>query len=297
MKRYKQLLIFVLLAFLFGMVACERVVEDDRANPFDMDTGEIQDSSSLSPSSLAGLHQNVFSTKCANPTCHDGSFEPDFRTIQSTYASLVYHPVIKNDDNNSFDFRVVPGDADASWLMRRVTVDDVLGKMPLYAPSLSDEEVENIRKWINNGAQDILGTSGTVPNLPPTFLGFAAYDQNLSRIDRNRIAGPASPFVLPMGTSMTLAIVISDDSTSTLNLKNQRVDFTFSKDDYSQATSLLLTYFSQGVVTATVDANNFLSDTTIYFRYYGEDEKGASLTMPEANSPYYFKDVLSFIIQ
>ncbi|MBK7268515.1 MAG: hypothetical protein IPI07_03030, partial [Flavobacteriales bacterium] len=29
--------------------------------------------------------------------CHDGTFEPEFRTIASAYNSLVYHPVIAND--------------------------------------------------------------------------------------------------------------------------------------------------------------------------------------------------------
>ena len=50
----------------------------------------------VDPNTIVGLHKNIFSVKCANPSCHDGTFEPDFRTIQSSYNSLVWNTVIKN---------------------------------------------------------------------------------------------------------------------------------------------------------------------------------------------------------
>ena len=34
------------------------------------------------PNSIQGLYKNIFQPKCANPGCHDGTFEPDFRSIE-----------------------------------------------------------------------------------------------------------------------------------------------------------------------------------------------------------------------
>jgi hypothetical protein len=63
----------------------EVIVEDP-----DTTTPQIPD-----PYSITGLHKNIFSAKCSMPGCHDGNFEPDFRTIQSSYSTLVYQTVNK----------------------------------------------------------------------------------------------------------------------------------------------------------------------------------------------------------
>lgn len=44
---------------------------------------------------IQGLHAGLFKPTCANSGCHDGNFEPDFRTVESSYYSLVQQPVIK----------------------------------------------------------------------------------------------------------------------------------------------------------------------------------------------------------
>ncbi len=83
--------------------------------------------------SFLGIHKYILSKKCAVPACHDGSFEPDYRTVQSAYNTLVYAGVVKNDSAKSFEYRVVPGDTAHSWLHERITTTDaVLGRMPLY---------------------------------------------------------------------------------------------------------------------------------------------------------------------
>ena len=119
----------------------------------------------LDPAGIAGLHQNVFQKTCANSGCHDGTFEPDFRTIESTYNTLVDQPVIKNDPQGSFNYRVVPGNAEASQLMARLTydIDGNSGVMPLVIEPDSDwavnkeTHIQNIRSWINDGAKDVFG--------------------------------------------------------------------------------------------------------------------------------------------
>ncbi|MGA0557629.1 DUF1553 domain-containing protein [Larkinella sp. VNQ87] len=48
---------------------------------------------------------------------------------------------------------IVPGDADASEFIRRLTLTDPDERMPLDAPPLKPEEIELLRKWIDQGAE------------------------------------------------------------------------------------------------------------------------------------------------
>lgn len=147
------------LSFLF-LISCDK---EQPTNPFTEvpdPNGETENPIELAPTSLAGLHQNIFKPTCANSGCHDGTFEPDFRTIEGTYNTLVNHPVIKNDSENTYTFRVVPGNVDASQLVARVTfdIDGNSGIMPLAIDPDSDYEekreeyVQNIKDWISAGA-------------------------------------------------------------------------------------------------------------------------------------------------
>lgn len=152
---------FLFIAFPLFFFACKK---DEPTNPFEEvsnPNGENEMPVELEATSLPGLHQNIFKPTCANSGCHDGTFEPDFRTLESTYNTLVNHPVIKNDPANSFEFRVVPGNIDASQLIARVTydIDDNSGIMPLALEPDSDynakreEYIQNIKDWIAAGAQ------------------------------------------------------------------------------------------------------------------------------------------------
>lgn len=48
---------------------------------------------------------------------------------------------------------IVPGNADASEMIRRLTLDDPEERMPLEHPALKDEEIDLLRKWIDQGAE------------------------------------------------------------------------------------------------------------------------------------------------
>ena len=93
------------LLYIFGIfsglliistASCKKE-EVEPENPFDkIDYGdETPNPDTLNSVTLAGLHRNLFVTKCAVPGCHDGNFEPDFRTVQSSFSTLVYAPIIK----------------------------------------------------------------------------------------------------------------------------------------------------------------------------------------------------------
>lgn len=126
---------------------------------------------------FVSLHYRIFKPTCATSGCHDGNFEPDFRTLESSYNTLVYHPLIKNDLRGNFQFRVWPGKPDESVLYHRLTedIDGQSGLMPLVPNDdwveNETEYIERIRTWIENGAPDMFGNLPEVPDLPPTVVG------------------------------------------------------------------------------------------------------------------------------
>ena len=149
-------LVFIMILF----TACKKETinpyDDTSLNPpISTDTNYF---SSANP--FASLQNNVFQPYCNNAGCHDGTFEPDFRTIESSYSTLVYQPVIKNNSNSTFQYRVIPGDAEKSVLYARLLAND-LGVstfdpnsqvMPLTADIVYDPQRQH--EWHN--VKDIL---------------------------------------------------------------------------------------------------------------------------------------------
>jgi len=155
-------IVFVILL----LASCDK--EDTNQNPYN-NRPEVQEETStlnsIPPDNFAALHQNIFSKTCANSGCHDGTFEPDFRSIESSYYTLVNHPVITNDQAGSFDYRVFPGNSSASLLYERLTtfIPNTSGIMPLEVDPGSDWEqkkdqyMNDIKTWIDGGAHDMFG--------------------------------------------------------------------------------------------------------------------------------------------
>lgn len=295
MIRLKNILL--ILAALVMTFACEQKL-DESDNPFDVnqdiDTSEVK----LEEATIEGLHKNVFAVRCANPTCHDGSFEPDFRTVQSTYSSLVYHPVTKNDDQGSFTYRVMPGNADSSWIVQRVRTDDeVLGRMPLYAEPLTAKEVEALRLWINNGAKDVQGNVPDLPNEQPTVHGYQIQDLQQNRVDTARVNGWGSAAILQANTAYDFYFYITDDNTLTEDLKNQKIEFSYDRDNWTPFYQISPVKLWTDVTKASFNTSAFQSNTTVYFRYFVEDDQGGKTETPEDASPYWLKDYYSIIVQ
>src|SRR5210317_2664712 len=92
---------FLILPLLFACNASE----PDVNNPYDnqavgQEHEKVKgDDKHIDANSIQGLHKNIFKPTCANSGCHDGNFEPDFRTIESSYNTLVNQAIIKNDEN------------------------------------------------------------------------------------------------------------------------------------------------------------------------------------------------------
>ncbi len=296
MKNYKKHLVALLfLCSCIWLVQCTKTISDTTENPF-TEVNQSNDSSIVSLKNLEGLHKSIFSLKCANPTCHDGSFEPDFRTIQSTYASLVYHPVTKNDDDETYKYRVWPGEPDSSWLYRRITGDEQLGRMPLYAEPLSTTEISAIKTWIENGAKDIFNNTAGKPNLAPIIAGYGLFDASFTRLDTVRTNGFASNFIVNANLSGNLAIAVTDAESDLADFTSANVTFSYNRDQWNTIQTLSLTKLLDDAMVTPFSANQFLPDTIIYFRAEVTDEGGAKTIFPNLNSPFYWKENFSFSV-
>jgi hypothetical protein len=175
----------------------------------------------LPEGNFAWLHQQILGPTCANSGCHDGTFEPDFRTVGSSWNTLVNHPVTANDAAMSFTRRVVPGNAAQSFLHERLTVEipNTSGMMPLEVDQDSDyderreEYIAAIAAWIEAGAPDINGNAapseGT--SLPPQIHGFAAFPPGAFSEPYVRAEGGGLQPILVDAALIQIFAAISDD--------------------------------------------------------------------------------------
>ncbi|HAW51670.1 MAG TPA: hypothetical protein DCX54_04980 [Flavobacteriales bacterium] len=321
--RKKSAYSIVLFAFILMYASCKKettfIPGVVPVNPFD--TVSYPPPPSVIPidsNSFLGLHQYIFSTTCAVPGCHDGTFEPDFRTVQSAYNTLVYHRVEKNNSTNDFTYRVVPGNAQMSWLHERITTtDQVLGRMPLY-DSLSKKEIERITNWINEGAEDLFGNSPIKPSHLPSVFGLLAFENDTGgmRLDAGR-TNILDPIELPKNSvvDVWLGLYDQDENGSPVPAS----DFTYNKYKISShlyefeskpEKSLLVQpkanpffygppgnkapYYHHFVI----NTGDFNLNQTQYFRVYVQDKDHSTPTeIPSDGSQLYLLTFFSFVVK
>ena len=208
-----------------GMLGAFSCTPEPPENPYDVLQPVVPtDNITVPPipeDNFAWLHQQVFAPTCANSGCHDGTFEPDFRTVGSSSNTLVNHPVIANDAAMSFSRRVVPGNVDASFLMERLTVEipNTSGMMPLEVDEESDynerrpEYLDAIAAWIEAGAPDPNGNvvSENGASLPPQIHAFVAFPPDILSGAFTRAEGPGIQPVVVDPIVATVFIAVTDD--------------------------------------------------------------------------------------
>jgi hypothetical protein len=312
----------IILLLLTALAACSKVTKVDdsqlsklSANPYANWNGKPvpPPSQKIDSASLAALHQLVLSTKCAMPACHDGSFEPDMRTIESAYSTLVYHPVIKNDAAHSFTYRVVPYDTAKSWMHLRITTNDkVLGRMPLY-DSLAPWQVNMITNWILNGAKDIFGNVAREPNTQPTTFGIVAYlpDFGFYRVDTTRKPTIINAFYIPKNTNVDIYFGLYDDKTAPPQFIYNKVKFSTDASNFSNALTKDLVLKNPPYMAPAFGNNGsypyyyhvslntslFKPGDMVFMRVYVQDADHSSPTeIPSTGSQYGLQTYFSFVV-
>jgi hypothetical protein len=101
---------------------------------------------------LASIQANIFTPTCAVSGCHTGASAVQGLRLDDgfSYANLVNVA----SPYGSTIIRVIPGDADNSFLIQKLEGTTMLGgRMPLVGCCLQQVTVDVIRQWIDQGAQ------------------------------------------------------------------------------------------------------------------------------------------------
>ncbi len=224
MRAYPGLLLWTWMA-AFAVATAVGCSAEPPPNPYENLPPVVTEVGFLVPDlpedNFAWIHQQVLKPTCSNSGCHDGTFEPDFRTVGSSWNTLVNHPVIANNADMGFTRRVVPGDVAQSFLYERLTVNipNTSGMMPLEVDASSDfeerrpEYLEAIQQWIDAGAPDVNGqvASSEGLSLPPQVHGFGVFPPDLSEGAYPRAEGPGIQPVLVEASNVQVFIAVTDD--------------------------------------------------------------------------------------
>lgn len=308
--RYTYILLFTGFPLLLVLAIAGCTKEEAPENPYDsVSYGQQNGNDSIAdPVSITGLHQRIFFPKCAVPGCHDGTFEPDFRTVQSSFSTLLFMQVNKRtlDSAKFFSYRVIPGDPDNSFLMERFTTSTA-DYMPSNSTRLSNTEINQVRAWINNGCPDADGQLPQQPNLAPNIVGYVAYSLSFVRLDTVRVNQVVyNPFVAPANSTMILPVVAydtADGAAATLpqNFTVHELRLSTDKNNFSGSTVINLTWMSPAPVgfwQAAVNTAIWPVGTTVYFRAYFNDGFQLNPTeFPRAQSFDYYKTYYAFKVQ
>jgi len=304
-NRYSFYLFAISMVVLMLITGSCNKEDDAPPNPYDgidydTDTNQV---SNPDPNSIVGLHKNIFSVKCAMPGCHDGTFEPDFRTVQSSYSTLVYQPVNKYTVNgvDSFLYRVLPLNPAKSFIHERITTT-TSDYMPSNGNRLSAAEIGHIDTWISNGAKDQNGNVPVKPDNLPFVVGFVAFDSTITqRFDTIKKDGIAyNPFLVPQNQTFVLLFVIEDDETPVSQLTYNKLKVSTNKDNFSGAATFNASYvnfFGFEVWQVTLNSSAFTPGQDYYFRYYVNDGTHSNnLEFPRDEMPFYYKTIFAFYI-
>jgi len=317
-KKYFLLISCLIATTLMLVNSCKK--KDDEPdplppNPYDLiDYGTITIDPPPDPNSLLGIHVNILQPSCALPGCHDGNFEPDFRTPQSSFSTMVYHPIVKNNAAEEFKYRVVPNDTAQSVLHERITnccfvnLNDRMPQDNIGTP-LPNADINAISNWIMSGAPDISGNIPTYPNLEPIIEPFyVALDQATYTIqyqeEENRIDSIFyNPFYLPDSTDIAMIFLVDDDSTSINQLQVNQMKLSTDPDNYSGAQIFTATYLylpppdDVEVYLVQFNTADVPDNQIVYFRYFVNDGDHTNNTQfPTDNLPIEYKTFWSFYV-
>lgn len=129
------------------------VVVGDNSSP------QLRDSVSVTvtvstPISFANQIQPIFTASCVNQGCHPGGGAPFSLASGISYDNLVDVQQTNSSLCSSLSLRVQPNSAANSVLYGRISGTSCGSRMPLTGGNLTASQIDLIRDWINQGAQN-----------------------------------------------------------------------------------------------------------------------------------------------
>ena len=139
------LLFFLLLFPLVGFAGCG---SGDGSGD-----GETDDPAGIQPT-LQSIQSNVFTPICAAPGCHIGAGAQQGLMLDSVQNSFLDLVGTSSAEMPAL-MRVDPGNPDNSYMVQKIEgAPNIVGaQMPLNQPPLSTAQIDAIRQWILNGAE------------------------------------------------------------------------------------------------------------------------------------------------
>jgi len=288
--KFKNYIVLFLFALFFTILLFDACKKDPAPiNPYStVNYGTTTTLDTLDKNSLIAIHRDIFFPKCAKPGCHDGHFDPDFRTVESAYSTLVYQPIHKNNIAKSFYYRVVPDSSSRSVLYERlnnccfVNTNDRMPQDNIGTP-LPDDDLLRVKTWIDNGAKDIFNQVSLPRDTLPVFPWWSAFDSkyfpaNWISIsdDTNRINNNGSLSVI-MDTNKSFILIpwITEYKIPIGNLIHSRLLLSYKMDDFSAPIRTVYptaeTFGDKTFWVCSMNTAGLLTDTIIYMRYYCND--------------------------
>ena len=300
---------FLFFAVFMSFVLINCTEDDFPLNPYDgIDYGNttlVIDT--VSSTSFVKLHRDVLGPSCNVMGCHDGSFEPDFRTVESAYNTLVYHTIIKNNLAEDFTYRVVPGDTGLSVLHERLTnccFVNTNDRMPQdnIGNALPEADLDAVTAWILEGAKDITGSIPDEPNNMPNVEYFIVTNSTYDSIYSDNRAGGLfyQPFIMPANEDVNFLVIVEDDKTLPENLLINNLQISEFQDDFNAAIDVPSTlYVAQYEVwVAPFNTSVLQSGKTYFMRYTVNDGENSTNTIyPNNQTSFVYKKIWSFTVQ
>jgi len=232
---------------------------------------------------------------------------------KAVFNTLINQVPIKPDPLKTFQYRVVPGNADASMLIHRMTVDlgGNSGIMPLIVnpdndyPQHKDKHIQSIKDWINAGAPDLDGNTRSAVDFPPQVLGVNA---QVGGSTQNR-GGKYEPMLVDANTSVKLWFSLTDDKLKQDQLSNMKIAWSVNPADYTQATFQNMTKSANkslpGLYTGSVDhgwsfdfsTSGYVTGQVIWFRMSCDDGVNIGYNIPNDNSMFFLKKYFAIKIK
>ncbi|MDO8520239.1 MAG: c-type cytochrome domain-containing protein [Deltaproteobacteria bacterium] len=113
---------------------------------------EENDDDAADDATLSAIQDDIFTPTCAVSGCHSSVSAQEGLSLASgeSFSSLVN---VDSAQDSSLKL-VEPGDPDNSYLIHKLEGTGSGSQMPRGGSALSDEDMDRIRDWITNGAEN-----------------------------------------------------------------------------------------------------------------------------------------------